>query len=108
MNAKEPLVKPHAPEPLQGIVAAARSKLPTQAQETLMKSRSILRSALAVTFGLSSGALFGADGVFTLGTGFDYTSGKYGSADKTEILYVPFTGKYETGPWTFRAVVPYI
>src|SRR5258705_1572146 len=73
-----------------------------------MKSRSLLRGALATTFCLSSSALFGADGVFTLGTGFDYTTGKYGTSEKTEILYVPLSGKYETGPWTFRAVVPYI
>jgi hypothetical protein len=71
-----------------------------------MKSRSILRGALAAMFALSSSALF-AEGL-TLGTGFDYTSGKYGTSEKTEILYVPLTGKYEMGPWTFRAVVPYI
>jgi hypothetical protein len=57
-------------------------------------------------FALSSSALF-AEGL-TLGTGFDYTSGKYGTSEKTEILYVPLTGKYEMGPWTFRAVLPYI
>ena len=55
---------------------------------------------------LPSSALF-AEGL-TLGTGFDYTSGKYGTSEKTEILYVPLTGKYEMGPWTFRAVLPYI
>jgi hypothetical protein len=71
-----------------------------------MKSRSILRGALAAMFALSSSALF-AEGL-TLGTGFDYTSGKYGTSEKTEILYVPLTGKYEMGPWTFRAVLPYI
>ena len=71
-----------------------------------MKSRWILRGALAAMLALSSSALF-AEGL-TLGTGFDYTSGKYGTSEKTEILYVPLTGKYEMGPWTFRAVVPYI
>src|SRR3954467_14214384 len=44
----------------------------------------------------------------TLGTGFDYTSGKYTGTEKTETLYVPFYGRYETGPWTLRATVPYI
>jgi len=71
-----------------------------------MKSRSILRGALAAMLALPSSALF-AEGL-TLSTGFDYTSGKYGSSEKTEILYVPFTGKYETGAWTFRTTVPYI
>ena len=71
-----------------------------------MKSSSILRGALAAMSALSSGAVL-AEGL-TLGTGFDYTSGKYGSSEKTEILYVPLTGRYEAGPWTFRGVVPYI
>src|SRR5438067_2246733 len=44
----------------------------------------------------------------TLGTGFDYTSGKYGTSEKTDILYVPFYGRYETGRGVFRLTVPYI
>ena len=44
----------------------------------------------------------------TLGTGFDYTSGKYTGSEETRILYVPFTAKYETGAWALRATVPYI
>jgi hypothetical protein len=44
----------------------------------------------------------------TLGTGFDYTSGKYTGTDETQILYVPFIAKYETGAWALRATVPYI
>ncbi len=49
----------------------------------------------------------GAEGV-TLATGFDYTSGKYTGTQDTQILYVPFIAKYETGPWTLRATVPYV
>lgn len=44
----------------------------------------------------------------TLATGFDYTSGKYGGTEKTQILYVPFIAKYETGPWALKLTVPYI
>ena len=44
----------------------------------------------------------------TIGTGAEYTSGKYGGTQKTEIFYVPFTAKFENGPWTFRATAPYI
>lgn len=44
----------------------------------------------------------------TLGSGFDYTSGKYTASEETRILYVPFIAKYETGPWALRATVPYI
>ena len=42
----------------------------------------------------------------TLGTGVDYSSGEYGDTQETEVWYVPVTGKYETGLWTFRLVVP--
>jgi hypothetical protein len=48
-----------------------------------------------------------ADGI-TLGTGFDYTSGSYGASQKTDILYVPFFARYETGRAIFRLTVPYI
>lgn len=44
----------------------------------------------------------------TLATGFDYTSGKYGTPQETQILYVPFIAKYDTGPWALKATVPYI
>lgn len=44
----------------------------------------------------------------TLASGFDYTSGKYGAAEKTQILYVPFIVKYDTGSWALKLTVPYI
>jgi hypothetical protein len=50
----------------------------------------------------------GAEGTTTLSTGADYTTGKYGASQSTDILYIPFTGKYESGPWTTKLVVPWI
>ena len=44
----------------------------------------------------------------TLGTGFDYTSGNYGSSQSTDILYLPFYARYETGRALFRLTVPYV
>jgi hypothetical protein len=67
-------------------------------------SRRIFAAMLAVP----CAAAFGADGVTTLGAGAEYSSGKYGSSEKTEILYLPVTAKYETGPWALKAVVPYV
>src|SRR5438105_4134742 len=32
----------------------------------------------------------------TLGTGFDYTTGKYGGSEKTDILYLPFYARSGT------------
>lgn len=44
----------------------------------------------------------------SLGTGFDYSTGKYGGSTSTDILYIPVTAKYETDNLTFKLTVPYI
>jgi hypothetical protein len=49
-----------------------------------------------------------ADEQFSLGTGFDYSSGKYGNATSTDILYIPVIGKFELDKLTFKLTVPYI
>jgi len=43
-----------------------------------------------------------------MATGFDYSSGKYGSASTTTILSIPVVGRYETDLWVFKLTVPYI
>ena len=45
---------------------------------------------------------------FSLTTGADYSSGKYGGTSTTDILYVPVIGKLEWDEWTFKLTVPYI
>ncbi len=64
----------------------------------------VLGLALAST----AGHTFAADGKLTGSTGIDYTTGSYGEAIDTSIVYIPFTGKYETGPWLFSLTLPYI
>ncbi len=49
-----------------------------------------------------------AEDQFSLGTGFDYSSGKYGNATSTDILYIPVTGKYESDNLILKLTVPYI
>ncbi len=49
-----------------------------------------------------------AEEQFSLGTGFDFSSGKYGGSTTTEILYIPVTGKYESDNLTLKLTVPYI
>lgn len=66
-----------------------------------MKKLTLLAAAL-----LSQAAL--AEGNFTLKTGFDYTTGKYGTNTRTEITAIPFIGSYETGNWTLKASIPYV
>jgi hypothetical protein len=69
---------------------------------TVLRYAALTSAALAAF----SPACF-AEGL-TLGAGAEYSSGKYGGTEKTEIWYVPFTAKYETGPWALRLAVPYI
>lgn len=62
-------------------------------------------SALAL-LALAAPAL--ADDGLSLSAGFDYSTGTYGNTQSTQILYVPFTAKYETGDWAVALTVPYI
>lgn len=48
------------------------------------------------------------DSRFSLGGGFDYSSGKYGGTTSTDILYIPVIAKYETESLTLKLTVPYI
>jgi hypothetical protein len=46
---------------------------------------------------------------FSVSTGFDFSSGKYGEPDATQVWYVPFNVKYEwRRHWIFRLTVPYL
>lgn len=48
------------------------------------------------------------DNRFSLGTGFDYSTGKYGAKLSTDILYIPVTAKYEFDDGFLKLTVPYI
>ena len=47
-------------------------------------------------------------GAFSFTTGVDYSTGKYGQADTTDITCVPFTTKYEQDKLTLKLTVPWI
>ena len=66
-----------------------------------------LASALATLIMVSFQAVAGDSG-FSLTTGVDYSSGKYGGTQSTDILYIPLTGSYETGRWVYKLTVPYV
>lgn len=67
-----------------------------------------MRSLLAVlALGLAPAAL-AADAELALGTGLHYTTGKYGGSERTDILTIPLTARYDRDAWTFRAFVPYL
>ncbi|MBI4740832.1 MAG: hypothetical protein HY777_04580 [Betaproteobacteria bacterium] len=48
-----------------------------------------------------------ADGMSLTGE-TEYTSGKYGGARSTDILFMPFVARYEAGPTIVKLTVPYV
>ena len=70
--------------------------------------RNTLTLAISIT-GLATQVAIAADaGVFSVTSGVDYSSGKYGSQDRTDITSVPVIGKYEVDSWVFKLTVPYV
>lgn len=47
-------------------------------------------------------------GKFSVASGFDYSSGKYGTNSNTDILSIPVIAKYEINRWTLKLTVPYV
>jgi len=64
----------------------------------------ILLAAVMLTTALAASA----EGKVTFTTGADYSSGKYGQSEKTNITYIPLISKYETDRWLIKAVVPWL
>lgn len=77
-----------------------------------MKSKLLtffVTSALASIAVLNVSNAWAADGdKFTFATGFDYSSGKYGTSDTTDILSIPIVGMYQTSSWVLKLTVPYV
>jgi hypothetical protein len=76
----------------------------------LTMKTAILAASLVTSFALipMHAAHAEADGKFSLETGMDYNTGKYGGSQSTDIFYVPFTGKYQGKEWTLKVTVPYL
>lgn len=72
-----------------------------------MRTRTIAAVCAAV-IGAGSGAASAQDSAFSLGVGYNYSSGDYGTGTTTRITAIPVTAKYETGRWTFKATVPWL
>jgi len=71
-----------------------------------------MKNILVVIFiaGTLVSAAAWADGEdnFSIGTGFDYSSGNYGTDTTTTMLSIPVVGMYQTGLWIFKLTVPYV
>src|SRR3989449_7242020 len=56
----------------------------------------------------AQGALAADAGEFSLGVGFNYSTGEYGTSATTEILSIPVIARYDHGPWIFKLTIPYL
>lgn len=72
-----------------------------------MRRTPIVRCLLALPLLLEC-AVACAEGDLQLALGAEYTSGKYGGTETTEIQYFPVTGRYAAGPWLLKLTVPYL
>jgi hypothetical protein len=44
----------------------------------------------------------------SLSVGADYSTGKYGSNESTDVYFMPFAATYNTGKFTYKLTIPYI
>src|SRR5260370_22542551 len=66
-------------------------------------------AALVLCLALGVHGALGADGgELSLGAGLNYSTGTYGTSTSTDIVSIPFTARYDTGPWIFKLTVPYL
>src|ERR671937_310179 len=67
-----------------------------------------MRRLVALTALCLAQPALAAEGELALGSGLSYSSGTYGGSSYTHIWTIPLTARYDNGPWTFKAVVPYL
>ncbi|MDD5058925.1 MAG: hypothetical protein PHQ60_13730 [Sideroxydans sp.] len=72
-----------------------------------MKQTKLMTGILLGVF-FSSAAFAADENRVTLSGGFDYSSGKYGTANTTDIVSIPLNALYESGAWAFKLTVPYL
>ena len=69
---------------------------------------------ILIAANLGEGTLFAApgawtdDGLFSLSTGFDNGSGKYGITNSSDMLSTPVAGEYESGHLMINVAIPYV
>jgi hypothetical protein len=72
------------------------------------KQQRMQRSILCSTLLLAASAVHADNGSWGIGTGYNYSSGKYGTPNTTTISSVPVSLGYENGPWIAKLTIPYI
>ena len=75
----------------------------------MKRQTKMIVGALAATLDLVSGVTHAEEeSLWTLGAGYESSSGKYGTTSTTDIVTIPVTALYEAGPWSLKLTVPYL
>jgi hypothetical protein len=64
--------------------------------------------AAACVAALFASASQAQEGALTLGAGFHYSSGEYGTRETTRIASIAANARYERGAWVYKATLPVI
>jgi hypothetical protein len=67
-----------------------------------------MKKAAVAALAFFAGSAFAADGELSLGVGFNYSEGDYGTGADTEIVSIPVTARYEVERWVLKLTVPWI
>jgi hypothetical protein len=73
--------------------------------------KNTVKTAISITFlsiACAQSKIALADETFSLTSGIDYSSGKYGQSQSTSITYIPFTAKYTTEASSVKLTVPWL
>lgn len=73
-----------------------------------MRFKDLVMSAAAIAAMLGWATAASAETTLRLSTGVDFSSGKYGGTQKTDVIVAPFSAKVSSGAWSVRATVPVI
>ena len=72
------------------------------------KTRNWVLAALMLASGATANVHSAEQPYWTLGTGVDYNTGKYGTTSTTESVSVPFFAQYGTNTWSLGLTLPYL
>lgn len=64
--------------------------------------------ACIATVAVSAAAHADEERYVMLSAGYEYTTGNYGTASTTDIVTVPVSALYKTGPWSLKLTAPYL
>lgn len=67
-----------------------------------------MKTKIAAAVLLCLPAVACAQGELTLGLGFNYSTGDYGTSTTTQIISIPFSARYDVGRLSLKATVPYL